>query len=117
MFMDINERFSSRQNLRKHYIQHVKQDGLFGNITIKEYEQLADNIQRSEVDNKRLFGYISNYDNNKSYSKYDIETGIYVSYFYKNGEPLTITCYILDRPSKYFNREKKYKVADIPKGL
>lgn len=117
MFMDISENFSSKYNLRKHYIQHVKHDGLFGRISMKEYEQLADDLQKSPVDNVNVFGYVSNYDGRISYSKYDINTGIYVSYFYKGSEPYIITCYILDKENKYFNREKKYKIGNIPKGL
>lgn len=113
---EIFERFSSIENRHRHYIKHVIDGKEFGDITEEEYEKLAESLQSSPVDNKNIFGYISDYKGNTSYCKYEKSTGIFVVYYYSNNnEPLTITCYMklwrkyqMDKAIEYFD--------EIPQG-
>lgn len=113
---EITEEFTSEQNRKAHYNKHVKQRQEFGEITEQEYEQLAEQLQSSMIDNKNIFGYLSETREGRiAYCKYDKNTGIFVVYTYKNGIPYTITCYSKtwreftgDKAIEYFN--------EIPKG-
>lgn len=95
MFESIDERFTSDYNLDAHYKKHVIDKKEFGNITKEQYESLADDLQKRKVDNKEIFGYVSETrEKRTAYCKYDKSTGIFVVYTYaRDGEPLTITCY------------------------
>lgn len=110
---EISEEFTSKQNLDVHYSRHGKE---FGDITKEEYEQLADDLQRTPIDNKRIFGYMSIRDNREPvYNKYDKDTEIMVIYRYRNSKPETITCFI--RPWRKFNALKYVEYYDeIPEG-
>lgn len=107
------ERFTGQQNLENHFKKHGKE---FGNITMDDYEQLADDLQRTPVDNKRIFGYMSERDNRGPvYNKYDKDTEIMVIYRYNGNEPETITCFI--RPWRKFNELRYIEYYDeIPAG-
>ena len=115
---EITEKFSSNNNLRRHYISHVKVTRRgelpFGDVTIKEYERLADDLQKAPVDNINIFGYEVEREGKRSYNKFDKRTNLFVAYFYSGNTPLTITCYRLDYNT--FKRRERYKVGDIPKG-
>lgn len=115
---EITEKFSSNDNLRRHYISHVKvkrrSELPFGNVSIREYETLADNLQRAPVDNINIFGYEVEKEGKRSYNKFDRRNNLFVAYFYRGNEPLTITCYKMD--FNKFMRRSKYKIGDIPKG-
>lgn len=112
------ERFNTRYGLKEHYRRHVlspkKGEIPFGDITMEEYEQIADYTQRMPVDNSHVFGYAVERDGLVSYNKYDKKTNIFVAYFYDNDEPLTISCYRMDFDK--FMRRERYKTGDIPEG-
>lgn len=115
---EITEKFSSNDNLRRHYVSHVKLTHKgelpFGDISLKEYEKLADVLQKTPVDNVNIFGYEVEKDGKRSYNKFDKRTNLFVAYFYHGDTPLTITCYRLDFDK--FMRRGEHKVGDIPKG-
>lgn len=113
---EITEKFTSEMNLDAHYNKHVKQRKEFGDITEKQYEQLAEDLQRAKIDNKTIFGYMSQTREGKiAYCKYDKNTGVFVVYTYRNDEPLTITCYT--KTIREFNSDKAIEYFDeIPLG-
>lgn len=112
---EVLERFSSEDNLHKHYVKHVIKGKEFGKITEQEYEKLAEDLQNSDVDYKNILGYISDYNGNISYNKYDKNTGVFVAYYYVNSKPLTITCYI--KTLRRYNEDKATNYIDeISKG-
>nr|CAI9751357.1 hypothetical protein DGKKSRWO_DGKKSRWO_CDS_0075 [uncultured phage]CAI9752243.1 hypothetical protein CVNMHQAP_CVNMHQAP_CDS_0075 [uncultured phage] len=113
---EIKEEFTSEQNLRSHYNKHVIHKQEFGDITEKEYETLADQLQRSKIDNKTIFGYTSETrDGRTAYCKYDKDTEIFVVYTYKNSTPYTITCYT--KTWREFTGDKAIEYFDeIPEG-
>lgn len=86
------EEFTSKRNRNAHFKKHQKQ--FSSETTVKEYERLADKLQRTPVDNKNILGYMSlTRENRTAYCKYDKEQELFVVYTYRNGEPFTITCY------------------------
>ena len=115
---EITEKFNNYDNLRRHYISHVKVNHRnelpFGDVSIREYEKLADNLQRTPVDNINIFGYEVEKEGKRSYNKFDRRTNLFVAYFYRGSEPLTITCYKMEFDK--FMRRSKYKIGDIPEG-
>lgn len=113
---EISEEFTSEQNLDIHYNKHVKRKGEFGDITKEQYEQLADDLQLSKIDNKNIFGYMSETKEGKTaYCKYDKNTGVFVVYTYRRGTPYTITCYI--KSWREYNGDKAIEYYDeIPEG-
>lgn len=115
---EITEKFSSNDNLRRHYISHVKvkrrSELPFGKVSIREYETLADGLQRAPVDNTNIFGYEVEKEGKRSYNKFDKRSNLFVAYFYRGNEPLTITCYKMEFDK--FMRRSKYKIGDIPEG-
>ena len=114
---EITEKFTSEQNRNIHYNKHVKRNKEFGKITEQEYEELANQLQTSKIDNKNVFGYISETREGKTaYCKYDKETGIFVVYTYRNNTSYTITCYI--KSWREYNADKAIEYHDeIPQGL
>lgn len=118
ILFEITEKFSSNDNLRRHYVGHVKVTHRgelpFGNVSLKEYEKLADILQKTPVDNINIFGYEVEKDGKRSYNKFDKRTNLFVAYFYRGNTPLTITCYRLDFDK--FMRRGENKVGDIPEG-
>lgn len=115
---EVTEKFNNQYNLRRHYVRHVKSPKRgeipFGDVTVTEYEQIADDTQRMPVDNKRIFGYEVEKEGRKSYNKFDKDTGVFVAYFYNGDVPLTINCYKMD--FNKFKRRERYKIGEIPEG-
>lgn len=120
ILFEITEKFNSINNLRRHYIKHVKnaknrREIPFGNISMKEYENIADELQNKEVDNINIFGYEVEKEGRKAYNKYDKNSQVFVAYYYEGNTPLTINCYKMNF-DKFQRREKQNKIGDIPKG-
>lgn len=115
---EVTEKFNSAYNLRRHYIKHVKnvKSGQipFGDVSLKEYEEVADITQRMPVDNIRIFGYEVERDGKRAYNKFDKDTNIFVAYYYENNVPLTINCYKMSFDK--FMRRSINKIGDIPEG-
>lgn len=116
---EITEKFNSINNLRRHYIKHVKavntRTGVsLGDLTMREYEKLADDTQRMPVDNKRIFGYEIEKDGRKAYNKFDKQTNVFVAYYYNGNTPLTINCYGMHFDQ--FMRRERNKIGNIPEG-
>lgn len=104
------ERFINRRELQSHYYRHVIRDNarpydarhglIFGDITIEEYDQIAETLVKTPVDNKFVFGFAQrssqpNIDR-MSYCKYDASTKTFVSYYYLNSNkniPIVYTCF------------------------
>lgn len=91
---EITEKFTGQQNLDAHYDKHIVRLKEFGDITKEQYEQLAEDLQTSPVNNKNILGYVSmTREGRTAYCKYDKDTGIFVVYTYRGTMPYTITCY------------------------
>ena len=87
-----NEEFTSEYNRDAHFVKHRKQ--FVKELTAADYEALADRLQRSPVDNKKILGYISlTREGKNAYCKYDKVNELFVVYTYRKGIPYTITCY------------------------
>lgn len=112
---ETQEKFSSKENRHQHYIKHIKRNKEIQDISEEEYEQLADQLQRTPVNYKNILGYISDYGEKTSYCKYDKDTGLFVVYYYKGDEPLTVTAYIKTL-RKYTSDKAVEYVDEIPKG-
>ena len=113
-----DEKFTSEDNKQKHYIKHVisRKEYDAKNVSDSDYETIADVLQNAPVDNKKIFGYVSNYNNNNyTYVKYNKETNDYVVYTYKNSIPYTIS--LFKRSWRYYNKRKELEYyADIKDG-
>lgn len=116
MSFEITEEFTSEENRQKHYNKHVLRNKEFGDISEEEYEILADELQRTPIDNKNILGYQSiTRENRTAYCKYDKSTGIFVVYTYKNNVPYTITCYT--KTIREYSSDKAIEYFDeIPPG-
>lgn len=113
----VEERFTSSNNLDAHYNKHVKKGKEFKDITKEQYELLAEELQKQKIDNKTIFGYMSETrEKRTAYCKYDKSTGVFVVYTYsKDGKPLTITCYT--KTWREYNGDKAIEYYnEIPEG-
>lgn len=116
---EITEKFTSFDNLRRHYIRHVKTKHkgelpFDGGITLNQYDKLATTLAKQPVDNVKTFGYVVERDGRKAYNKYDKDTGIFVAYYMNDSkQPIVITCYRLDF-NTFNNREKENSIGTIP---
>lgn len=117
--LEMDERYSSEENRHKHYEKHIVR-GKEYDVTEEQYEQDAEDLAKTPVDYKNIFGYMSkNEDTGKiSYCKWNKNTELFTAYFYKDGEPLTITSFRRDK--RGYESEKwsdKFPYVDeIPSG-
>ena len=77
---------------------------------------LAEQLQTSKIDNKSIFGYMSETREGKTaYCKYDKNTEIFVVYTYRGNTPYTITCYT--KTWREYTGDKAIEYFDeIPEG-
>ena len=108
------EEFTSEHNRDAHFVKHKKE--FSKDVTVDDYEQLADKLQRTPVNNKDILGYMSQTrDNRTAYCKYDKNNELFVVYTYRKGVPYTITCY--KKNWRDFNGDKAIEYFDeIPTG-
>ena len=91
-----NEEFTSIINRDAHYDKHVVKGKQF-RYSPEEYEERADILQKSKVDNKTIFGYQSlTREGRTANCKYNRDTEEFVVYTIRNGTPCTITFYKKD---------------------
>jgi hypothetical protein len=87
------EEFTSPANLSAHYIKHVIKGKQY-NCSPEEYERIADDLSRTPIDNKTIFGYQSiTREGRVANCKYNKATGDFVVYRIRKGVPQTITLY------------------------
>ena len=123
LFKVLDEKFMSDGGKNVHYVKHVINRKEYGDpptISPDDYERIADELQRSPIDNIKIFGYIK-IDRDKpsgmqlSSVKYNRDTEDYVSYALKGGEPRTITLF-----KRSWERFKKLRpreyYAELPDG-
>ena len=91
-YKDMDEEFTSEYNLDNHYDKHVKNRKEYS-VSKEEYEAIADKLQRTPIDNKKIFGYISKVDDKEAYVKWNKDTEDFVVYVYKKDKPYTISLY------------------------
>lgn len=90
---DVDEEFTSAKNRQAHYQKHVKDEKQF-DYSEEEYEKRADELSRTPIDNKNIFGYMSlTREGRTARCKYNRETGEFVVYALRDGIPYTITMY------------------------
>ena len=89
----VDEKFTSDINRDIHFNKHIVIKNEF-DYSEEEYEQRAELLAKSNIDNKKIFGYISiTKDNKTAYCKYNKETQEFTVYTYRKDEPYTITMY------------------------
>ena len=111
---DFEEEFTSQYNLENHYDKHVVKRKEY-DVTPEEYEAIADKLQRTPIDNKNIFGYISEVDGKEAYVKWNKATEDFVVYTYKNNIPYTISLY--KKTYREYNSEMwDSYVGEIPTG-
>lgn len=108
------EEFTSDYNREAHFLKHKNE--FVKELTAAEYEDLADALQRTPVNNKNILGYMSlTEDGRTAYCKYDKDKELFVVYTYRKGTPFTITCY--KKNWRDFNGDKAIEYFDeIPNG-
>ena len=90
---DFDEEFTSQRNRDAHYDKHVQKNKEF-QYSPEEYEKRADQLSRTPVDNKKIFGYVSmTREGRTAYCKYNRETEEFVVYALRDNTPYTITMY------------------------
>ena len=105
-----NEEFTSIINRDAHYDKHVVKGKQF-RYSPEEYEERADILQKSKVDNKTIFGYQSlTREGRTANCKYNRDTEEFVVYTIRNGTPCTITFYKKDW--REFNSDKAIEYFD-----
>ena len=105
-----NEEFTSIANRDAHYDKHVVKGKQF-TYNLEEYEEKADILQKSKVDNKTIFGYQSlTREGRIANCKYNRATEEFVVYTMRNGKPYTITFYKKDW--REFNGDKAIEYFD-----
>jgi CDP-glycerol glycerophosphotransferase (TagB/SpsB family) len=123
-FKIIEEEFINAGCKDKHYNKHVIDRKEYGDpetITPDDYENMADVLQRSQIDNVNIFGYIK-YDPSKpsgmqlSNVKYNRATGDYVSYVIIKGVPKTIT-FFKRSWRRFIDQRRKEYYKDLPDGF
>ena len=104
------EKFLTNRELQKHYYRHVIRDNarsynqrhglVFGSISAEEYNQIAEDLVATPVDEVNVIGFVqksTNTDEDRvSYCKYEVPSKIFVSYFYKDNDknrPIVYTCF------------------------
>ena len=104
------EEFTSITNRNDHYDKHVVKGKQF-TCSPEEYEERADILQKSKVDNKTIFGYQSlTLEVRIANCKYNKDTEEFVVYTMRNGTPYTITFYKKDW--REFNGDKAIEYFD-----
>ena len=106
---DIDEESTSEKNRQSHYNKRIKDEKQF-DYSEEEYEKRADELSRSRIDNKNIFGYISlTIENKNAYCKYNKNTEEFVVYSLRDGVPCDITMcrktwreYTGDKAIEYF---------------
>ncbi len=113
----IDEKFTSNPNLNTHYAKHVIRKQEFANMSMDEYEQAAEQLAKTPVDHKNIFGYVSQTREGKyAYCKYNKQNGYFTVYTYKNGTPYTITFFT--KTWRDFTGDKAIEYYDeIPVGM
>ena len=116
-FRVYDEEFTSEENKHAHYTKHVTTNNEFNNMTEEQYEQEAEKLARTPVDNKNIFGYIQKRDDLISYVKYNKDNEFFTVYTYKrnNTTPYTITFF--RKSWRQYNGDKAFDYFDeIPQG-
>lgn len=119
-FDEFEEEFSTEYSKKRHYDQHVVKEKQFDNISLDEYETIADDLAKRPVDYKTILGYETEApkdDNRRRFAKYNKETGDFVVYgLDENNEPVIVSLhrktlreYTIDHAIKY--------VGEIPEGF
>jgi len=115
---DLDEKFSSDLSREEHHKKHVVKERQFPKISPDEYEHIGDTLAKTPVDHKKILGYEttpSEKDQRTRYAKYNVETGDFVVYGWRNAEPILITVH--RKTLREYNTDKAVKyMGEIPEG-
>lgn len=112
----LDERFISKEAKETHYDKHVANGNryereVFQDINMDEYERMADALAVKPIDNKTIFGYVSEDKDGKINNvKWDKSTGLFVAYQYdaENHVPLDVSCYVKSYRDFFADKSKQY---------
>ena len=116
MNFELDERFVSKDVKENHYNVHVLngkryEKEVFQDINIDEYERMADELATKPIDNKRIFGYVSqDADGAINNVKWDKSNGLFVAYKYdrNNHIPLVKSCYVKSYRDYFADKSHQY---------
>ena len=130
-FFELDENFINKDYLATHYNKHVVNNNRnnnvpnelkFGNISMDQYEQIANSLALQPVDYKTILGYVQrnvNKPEQVSYIKYNKADNTLVSFIENDKSPIIITCFkrgIRDYECKKYMTDNWEYIDEIPKG-
>ena len=114
----LDERFSTKASRYRHFKDHSKE---YPELTETEYEELAEKLAESDVDNIKIFGFKTAKSDNYSrprYIKYNIETGDYVVYSWEDSFQSPTIISLHKKTKKQYDKQKElYYEDEIPSWL
>lgn len=113
---EISERFNREADLVRHYTKHAHDPFAkqFTKMfpTAKAYETAAEELARTPIDNKTIFGYVTNKDGVLRNVKYNKDTQLMTIYVVENGEIITITAFLRDF-RRFFGERYRFYYDEI----
>ena len=108
----IEEEFINNYQLEKHFDKHVIREKQYPNISMSEYEKIADKLAATPVNNISILGFKSLNPGSKkiAYCKYDVKTNDFVVYNYIDNNVKILTMY--KKSLDEYRKTKRYQYFD-----